>query len=426
MANDSNHRADGAKGDEGVIAAAWSDEYEVMMKDERRRCRLSGALRGRGEQAVVGDRVVIDERGVIVEVLARRTRLSRRGVGRRPREQVIVANVDQMLAVFAAASPKPRWRMLDRYLVIAEMAGIAPVICVTKIDLVGADAVRRELSHYEAIGYRLRLVCAASGQGLEGLREVLHDQTTVLVGKSGVGKTTLLNALVPGAGQRVGEVSGRTGKGRHVTSASRMHALPGGGRLIDTPGVRELGLWQDGDVSLDACFPEMREHVAACRFSPRCSHTHEPGCAVKAAVERGGIDPRRYESYLRLRGDDASPAAAPAPVRQTEDEGFVCCHCGWRVARDAQGTRNRNHCPQCLWSRHLDVQPGDRAAACGGAMKPVAVSARDDGEWSIVHRCEQCGAVRLNRIAGDDNTMSLMSLAAKALARPPFPLEMVV
>jgi ribosome biogenesis GTPase len=244
-----------------------------------------------------------DGTGMIVQIEPRRNEFARRAPGKKPRRQVIVANVDQVVAVFAAAQPSPKWGLLDRYLVDAEAAGIPGVLCVTKMDL--ADGLIHEaLVVYERVGYPVVATSAVTGQGLDGLRTALRGRMSVLVGKSGVGKTTLLNALQPGLGLRVAEVSMVTGKGKHTTSGLEMFELEFGGNVVDTPGMREFGLWDLDGTDVAELFPEMRPFLGLCRFGGGCSHTHEPGCAVKRAVERGGIAESRYQSYVKLAGQD--------------------------------------------------------------------------------------------------------------------------
>jgi ribosome biogenesis GTPase len=254
----------------------------------------------------VGDEVSFvdagDATGMIVEVLPRRNRLSRRGPGPKPLEQVIVANVDQVVIVMAVAQPKLKWGLLDRYLVSAEAAGIPALICITKIDLADERAFLEELAAYEEIGYPSLLTSAVTGRGIEELKAALRGRVSVFAGTSGVGKTTLLNTLQPGLGLKVSEVSGSTRKGRHTTSHLEMFPLDFGGSVVDTPGIREFGLWRIGAQELAGLFPEMRPYIGRCRFGLNCTHSHEPDCAIKRAVEERKISERRHQSYLKLRG----------------------------------------------------------------------------------------------------------------------------
>ncbi|MBN1513380.1 MAG: ribosome small subunit-dependent GTPase A [Phycisphaerae bacterium] len=419
----------------GVVVRRLREHLDVTAAGTVLRCTPAGSLRHAEQQPVVGDRVTLTaaagRTGVVQTVQPRRNALRRRAAGPRPDEQVLAANVDRLIIVVAAADPKPKWPLVDRYLVTAEAEGLAALICLTKVDLPGASAARHGAALYERLGYPVAYVAADDPDGVAALRAQLIGQTSVFVGKSGVGKTTLVNLLSGEPCGRTQAVSRRTHKGRHTTTEVAAVALPEGGLLIDTPGVREFALASAAAGDIAAGFVEMRPLLERCRFRADCTHTHEKECAVKAAVADGTIDARRYQSYLRLvaKGNDRrqrGDAGPRSPSGDTPaDGGFACIRCGTPVPYDAHGTRQRNHCPLCLWSVHLDVRPGDRAAGCGGAMEPIAIWARPGGEWALVHRCERCGAVRTNRIAGDDNEAVLMSLAVRALASPPFPLDRI-
>jgi ribosome biogenesis GTPase len=243
--------------------------------------------------------------GMITEILPRRNKLSRPATtpGQRVFEQVIVANADLVVPVFAAANPTPKWGLLDRYLVSTEAAGLPAMICITKIDLAEQyDELEETLEEYRRIGYSVQLVSAVTGQGLEELKQAFTGHISVLVGKSGVGKTSLLNAIQPGLGQRVKEVSqGKQGKGLHTTTHLEMFPLTGGGAIVDTPGIREFGLWDVNEEDMALFFPEMRSLVGRCKFGLGCRHDEEPGCAIRKAVMGGEISPYRYQSYLKLR-----------------------------------------------------------------------------------------------------------------------------
>ena len=269
------------------------------------------------DDLVVGDEVILSERegnaGRILEVLPRRSWFSRRAAmpmpGSYPREQVLAANVNQVVPVFAVANPPPRWNMLDRYLVSAESFGLEAVICLTKTDLVDQldrdqrTDLENELAEYRRIGYRVVEVSTFSGQGLAELKQAMQGSLSVLLGKSGVGKTSLLNALQPGLGLKVNEVSRTTGKGRHTTTVQEMFLLEWGGAIVDTPGEREFGLWEVNSDDLALFFPEMRPYVGHCRFGMKCRHDEEPDCAIRTAAMSGEISPRRYHSFQRLRVD---------------------------------------------------------------------------------------------------------------------------
>ena len=276
--------------------------------------REGGAIRrdtvdaaGKAMKLAVGDRVRVeqDERGevwAITEILPRRSRLARRAPGGGHGERVLAANVDQVVVVFAAARPEPHPRMLDRFLVIAEANDLAARIVINKVDITGEAEAQARFAAYERVGYPVHYTSAKQQLGLDPLRDSLAGRVSVLTGPSGVGKSSLMNALFPGLDLRVGEISESVNKGRHTTVGGHAHPLPaeGGGLLIDTPGLREVGLWSLPIERLDRCFPEFREFLEQCRFAD-CAHVAEPECAVRRAVEDGRIGADRYDSYLRLR-----------------------------------------------------------------------------------------------------------------------------
>jgi ribosome biogenesis GTPase len=242
-----------------------------------------------------------DGTGVITEILPRKNKFSRRAAGKKVLEQVIATNIDQTVIVLAAVHPAPKWRMLDRYLADAEFLEVPVVICVTKMDVAKEDFLTGEIDTYSRIGYPVVFTSAITHLGIEEIVEVLKDRVSVLVGRSGVGKTTLLNTIQPGLGLRVEEVSEKTDKGKHATSHLEMFPLDFGGSVIDTPGMREFGLWNAKNVDIASLFREMRPFIGHCRFGLNCSHTHEPECAIKDAVNTGEISEHRYDSYVRMK-----------------------------------------------------------------------------------------------------------------------------
>lgn len=242
---------------------------------------------------------------MIVEILPRQSKFSRPAPmpGQRVFEQIIVSNVDLVLPIFAVANPSPKWGLLDRYLVAAQAAGLPSLIVINKLDLAWKNpGFQEEIEIYRRIGYPVLLVSAVTGEGIEELKAALRDKQSVLVGKSGVGKTSLLNAIQPGLGLRVRAVSnGELGKGRHTTTHLEMFRLDVGGALVDTPGIREFGLWDVAAEELAYLFPEMEQYVGRCKFGLSCRHDQEPGCAIRKAVMAGAISPYRYQSYMNLR-----------------------------------------------------------------------------------------------------------------------------
>jgi ribosome biogenesis GTPase len=292
----------------GQIIRRQSGFFTVQTDSGILECRLRGRLkRGEylGDLAAIGDWVQVrpldGQRGVIEAIEPRQRMIARMApTPRGEYQQIIIANPDQAVFVFACEEPKPRFRMLDRFLVIAEKEGIAAVIVANKIDLVGLEQAQELFGHYTPIGYPVIYTSAKSGHGLEELRQCLKGKLSVFAGPSGAGKTSLLNAIQPGLGLEVRQVSRATGKGTHTTVASQMFPLQEGGYVADTPGLKSLALWDITPDELDGYFPEIRPLVAECQFSD-CTHIHEPNCAVLKAVAEGRVHPARYESYIRMR-----------------------------------------------------------------------------------------------------------------------------
>ena len=260
----------------------------------------------------VGDQVLVEpeERGdswAIVEILPRRSRLARRRPGGGYGERVVLANLEQVVVVFAAARPEPHPRMVDRFLIIAEANELKARLVVNKVELTGEEAARARFGLYEAAGYEVHYVSAKERLGLDGLRDALGGHFSALTGPSGVGKSSLINALYPGVQLRVGEISESVNKGRHTTVGALLTPLPGGGFVADTPGLREVGLWGLPAAELDQLFPEFRPLLGQCRFAD-CVHRIEPACAIREAVAEDDVPTDehpvtrvRYDSYLKLR-----------------------------------------------------------------------------------------------------------------------------
>ncbi|WP_425400045.1 ribosome small subunit-dependent GTPase A [Aeoliella sp.] len=240
--------------------------------------------------------------GIIERVEPRQGLLSRTSRGRR---HVLVANVDQIVVVASAAEPRIKPNLIDRFLLTAEKTEIRPVVCINKIDLVEPADLMPLVGVYSQLGYQVLLVSATTGQNIDQLRELLSGRDTVLSGQSGVGKSSLLNAIEPGLGLRVQTVSSESQKGRHTTTTAELFPLACGGHVIDTPGIRQFQLWDVIPEEVPGFFRELRPYVSRCRF-PDCTHTHEDFCAVKDAVADGRIDTRRYESFTQIAaGDEA-------------------------------------------------------------------------------------------------------------------------
>lgn len=297
---------------EGVIIRSQSGFHTIATVQGQYICRLRGRLkRGPrlGDITALGDRVMIsalpDGTGAIEEILPRERELIRMAPTPHGQyKQIFFANLDQVFLVFACASPEPKMRMLDRFLVICEKQKIPAHIIANKVDLVGKRAAKQMFDLYQDLGYPVHYTSVTDRKSVISLKNELAGKLSGMAGPSGVGKSSLLNAIQPELGLAVREVSESTEKGRHTTVVRELHALQEGGYVADLPGLKSLALWDIEPEELDGYFPEIRDKVADCQFND-CIHLDEPGCAVREAVEKGKIDYDRYESYLRMRlGDE--------------------------------------------------------------------------------------------------------------------------
>ncbi|OPZ74659.1 MAG: putative ribosome biogenesis GTPase RsgA [Firmicutes bacterium ADurb.Bin456] len=276
---------------EGIVLKAYSGHYYVLDGNEVWECSLPGRFRREKQLVLPGDRVLLrpgdGHTGVVERVSPRRTVLARPAV----------ANVDQAIIVFAVREPDPNPWLVDRFLISASTSGVEPLICFNKADL----TEERQIEPVARYGkyYRLVVISAKTGEGLELLRQALVGKVSVFAGPSGVGKSTILNALHPGLALKTAELSAKLKRGRHTTRHVELIVLPGGGFVADTPGFSSLDLPCLKPEELSGYFPEMDDYLGKCQFN-QCLHHREPGCAVKSAVESGLINKERYLRYLEF------------------------------------------------------------------------------------------------------------------------------
>jgi len=300
---------------EGKVLFQRSGFYQVQLIDGREiTCHPRGKLKMRRPDSyredliAMGDNVLVSIQSggnsAIEDVIPRRTALIRSApTARGDYKQILLANPDQIILVYACAQPDPHLRMLDRFLVICERQQIPVIIAANKVDLVSQAQALGLFNKYSQLDYSVIYTSAKSGVGIDALRDALSGNLSGLVGPSGVGKSSLLNAIQPELGLAVNQISDSTNKGRHTTVARRLFPLNGGGYVADLPGIRMLAMWDIEPEELDGYFPEIRTRVSGCQFS-NCTHTNETNCAVKEAVIKGEIHPERYESYVKMRFGD--------------------------------------------------------------------------------------------------------------------------
>jgi ribosome biogenesis GTPase len=296
----------------GVVLGRTGGTFRVYTDGGEITASLRGKLKFKDDDRVVaGDVVELElhegSDATIAGILPRRSVLARRAAGGGARRsQPVAANVDQVMVVASARDPEPSPRMLDRFLVVAEANGLPAVVVVNKVEL-DREAAAGLGRRYAATGYQVLATSAKLAEGLTALRDLLRGRTSVFTGASGVGKSSLLNALAPALGLRTGEISAYWRTGTHTTTAAELVPLGGEGFVVDTPGMREVGTWGIDADSLGACFPEFRPYLDRCRFD-NCRHLAEPGCGVRNAAAAGAIDPDRLVSYERLYEEVSVPS----------------------------------------------------------------------------------------------------------------------
>ena len=297
---------------EGTVISSTGSWYEVATDTKTLNCRIRGRLRLKGIRStnpvVVGDRVVVEPDGdssVITGILPRRNYIIRRASNLSKESHIIAANIDHALLIVTLSSPTTPREFVDRFLITCEAYKVPVTIILGKADIIDKEA-KEEAEEFTAIyndaGYRVIRLSSVTGEGIDEIRSMLRNHTTLVAGNSGVGKSTLIGEIDPTIDIRIGEISDSHQQGKHTTTFSTMYPLDGG-YIIDTPGIKGFGLIDIDDKELCRYFPEMMRLSPECRFY-NCTHTHEPGCAVQEAVKEGRVAWSRYESYLKILDED--------------------------------------------------------------------------------------------------------------------------
>lgn len=301
----------------GIVIKSTGSWYSVLLENEEIwECRIQGKFRMHEIKSTnpvaVGDRVDIEidelekKLGIIVKLYERDNYIIRRSINLSKQTQIIAANIDYAFLVVTLAKPRTSFGFIDRFLVTSEAYHIPTILVFNKSDIYDEEDMAYLLEvkkMYESIGYKVLLVSALKGNGIDELRELCKNKTSLFSGHSGVGKSTLVNELIPGMQLKTSAISDASSKGVHTTTFAEMHRIPTGGFIIDSPGIRELGIVELKKEEISHYFPEMRALINQCKFN-NCSHTNEPGCAIKKAVDENIISLIRYESYLSILANE--------------------------------------------------------------------------------------------------------------------------
>ena len=412
---------------QGRIVKIMNKQAQVILEGERVTCMLPGSMAmGRNELAA-GDFAEIEDVGNgqyrLIRILPRKTSVYRGDRRSKGEEILIAANADQVIAVVTADYFLHQAGFVEAAAIAAKRAGTRTGVFVSKWDTAGESKKAALLEKMNIYRETADFIFAGSAREYqEMLAAEIRGKTTVVVGDRSCGKTSLIYGILGGMGEE-----GYNGANIPGTHTAELYAGPDETFLIDTPGFRDFALSNVPEEELREIFPEIAGPAKTCCFSS-CTHVHEDGCQVIQGLREKKIKRERYDAWQKMAESRRRPSPETSlpkiDYRHREcTESFLCKVCGEPVAPDGAGSRHRNHCPKCLSSVHVDIEPGDRSSLCGGIMDPIGVWVRRDGEWAVIHRCRLCGELSSNRIAADDNPAMLMSIAVRPLAMAPFPLN---